>query len=369
MFHTFKTRSAVLALGLAGLGAAGAAHAQNTTTPSVTAPSVTLYGIVDQSLRYINNRSDSGGSHVQLENGAITNSRFGLRGTEDLGNDLQAIFRLENGFDPQNGTANQGGKLFGRYAYVGLAHKQWGTVMAGLNGAESFNFFGEFDPLTVGNSLSNSWPFIMTVGRLDNTLAYSGAFGGLNVGVTYGFNSNFNNNTYAYRGIRTSYDAGALSFGATVQELRQAGEIARMWGAAASYTLDGAKAFVGYMGGRDQLGMIDGVLNHPTRTPPPGNFIANPRKDMTLYTGVSYTGIDPWLITGAFYYSDADNINGVLDNDGKRYTAVVVAEYSLSRRTQVYGTVDFNRVTNGAWAELPGKRNQTGLAVGVRHSF
>jgi predicted porin len=48
---------------------------------------------------------------------------------------------------------------------------------------------------------------------------------------------------------------------------------------------------------------------------------------------------------------------------------VLLAEYSLSKATQVYGTVDYNHVSGGAYTELPGKNNQTGVAVGIRHMF
>ena len=191
---------------------------------------MTLYGIIDQSIRYTNHVDDGGGSKLQLANGAITNSRFGLKGDEDLGDGSRAVFRLENGFDPQTGMANQNGRLFGRYAYVGLSNDRWGTLTAGRQGAESFNF-GEFDPLTVGNYMGNSWPFLITVGRLDNLLTYAGKFGGLNLGLTYGFGNQFGSmRRGSYWGARASYDAGPLSFGGTYQEMRDPDDRAqRMW--------------------------------------------------------------------------------------------------------------------------------------------
>jgi predicted porin len=54
---------------------------------------------------------------------------------------------------------------------------------------------------------------------------------------------------------------------------------------------------------------------------------------------------------------------------GNRYTVVALAEYSLSKRTEVYGTVDFNKVSGAAEVELPGRSNQTGIAVGLRNFF
>jgi predicted porin len=46
-----------------------------------------------------------------------------------------------------------------------------------------------------------------------------------------------------------------------------------------------------------------------------------------------------------------------------------LAEYSLSKRTEVYGTVDFNKVNGAATVELPGRSNQTGIAIGMRNFF
>jgi predicted porin len=86
-----------------------AAHAQS---------AVTLYGIVNEGIDYINNQS--GGSVIGAVKGQTNGSRWGLRGTEDLGGGLKAIFDLENGFDGSAGTLSQGGRLFGRSAWMGL---------------------------------------------------------------------------------------------------------------------------------------------------------------------------------------------------------------------------------------------------------
>lgn len=82
-------------------------------------------------------------------------------------------------------------------------------------------------------------------------------------------------------------------------------------------------------------------------------------------------------LTGAFYYDKISNAALTAGNDGKRYTAVLLAEYALSKRTQVYGTVDYNKVKDAALPELSGggnatgigKSNQTSAGVGIRHIF
>jgi len=99
---------------------ATAAHAQS---------SVTLYGLIDAGLTYTNNQN---GSHnFKMTSGAVNGSRWGLRGSEDLGGGLKAIFTLENGFSIANGTLGQQGREFGRQAFVGLSSNQFGTVTLG----------------------------------------------------------------------------------------------------------------------------------------------------------------------------------------------------------------------------------------------
>ncbi|MFM0033429.1 porin [Paraburkholderia strydomiana] len=115
-------RIALSSLSLALLGVTGVAHAQS---------SVTLYGLIDESVQYVNNATPNGGSLVQLAGGNLQGNRFGLKGTEDLGGGLKAVFQLENGFDINTGKLQQGSRLFGRQAYVGLSHDAYGTITAG----------------------------------------------------------------------------------------------------------------------------------------------------------------------------------------------------------------------------------------------
>lgn len=88
-----------------------------------SASNVVLYGIVDVGVERI------GGVAVGTARENLTRitgsnqiaSRWGLRGSEDLGGGLRAVFQLESGFAPDTGTLMQNGRLFGREATVGLA--------------------------------------------------------------------------------------------------------------------------------------------------------------------------------------------------------------------------------------------------------
>ncbi|WP_233836693.1 porin [Paraburkholderia sp. ZP32-5] len=90
--------------------------------------SVTLYGIVDEGITYSNNQN--GHAAFQMQSGVASASRWGLRGTEDLGGGTKAIFVLENGFDPSTGSLGNNGRLFGRQAYVGLS-SSYGSLTMG----------------------------------------------------------------------------------------------------------------------------------------------------------------------------------------------------------------------------------------------
>jgi outer membrane protein OmpU len=112
-----KYQFGMLTILLAGLPVAS--HAQS---------SVSLYGIVDGGITWVSN---TGGSNVvKFDDGVSWGNRWGVKGTEDLGGGLSAVFVLENGFHLGNGALAQGGAEFGRQAYVGLSNT-WGTLSLG----------------------------------------------------------------------------------------------------------------------------------------------------------------------------------------------------------------------------------------------
>lgn len=91
--------------------------------------SVTIYGLLNPGLTIFDNVT--GGHDTTISDGVIQPSRLGFKGSEDLGGGLRTIFQLESGFNVKNGTLNQGGALFGRQAFVGIASKDLGTVTLG----------------------------------------------------------------------------------------------------------------------------------------------------------------------------------------------------------------------------------------------
>jgi predicted porin len=179
----------LFAASLAAVGAT-AAHAQS---------SVTLYGLIDTGITYVNKSSAStstaGHSFIGTNDNVSQTSRWGLRGSEDLGGGLKAIFTLESGFSPSNGTLGNGGTLFGRQAFVGLAQNNVGALTLGRQYSFSTDIIGAnytAGALTPGGNYAYHINDIdqLTSSRINNAIKFSSAnFSGLTFGAMYGFSN------------------------------------------------------------------------------------------------------------------------------------------------------------------------------------
>ena len=83
---------------------------------SAMAADVTLYGLVDYGFSYEHVDGDTADKDAQdtfqMKSGQNSGSRFGLKGTEDLGNGLKVGFVLENGFTADDGKMDNSDRLF-----------------------------------------------------------------------------------------------------------------------------------------------------------------------------------------------------------------------------------------------------------------
>lgn len=166
-------------------GFAGVAHAET---------SVTLYGLVDAGIGYKQTKVTQGDAFTKtrdigLINGVKNGNRWGLKGTEDLGNGTSAIFQLESGFDLGNGKSSQGGRLFGRKAIVGLTGDNWGTLTLGRQYNVADDFISPIDPF--GTSFFQAGVVDGAFGsspsaRMDNSIKYmTPDFAGFKAAVGY----------------------------------------------------------------------------------------------------------------------------------------------------------------------------------------
>ncbi len=181
--------------------------------PAFAQSSVTLYGLIDAGIAYTNNQS--GSKNIQTTSGAVNGSRWGLRGSEDLGGGLKAIFTLENGFNIDNGKLGQNSAEFGRQAFVGLASDQAGAVTLGRQYDSVVDYLAPLSLTGTGSggtffahpydndNLDNSF-------RVSNSLKYQSVnYGGLKFGALYGFSNDANGfSTNRAYSVGVSYNYG-----------------------------------------------------------------------------------------------------------------------------------------------------------------
>jgi predicted porin len=173
-------------------------------------------------------------------------------------------------------------------------------------------------------------------------------------------------------GFTASYAMGPLSIGGGYQQNSDnSSNKQKIWNANAVYTIGAAKLYAGYLHSTDDTGFVDSILQQRGLVSGTDILKGSGRRDDGPFAGITYQVTPALLLTGAFYYDHMKNaaIGGGATGSGNRYTGVALAEYALSKRTEVYGTVDFNKVTGAADVELPGRSNQTGVSIGLRNIF
>ncbi|WP_321797325.1 porin [Caballeronia sp. J97] len=138
--------------------AAGSAAAQS---------SVTLYGVADAFFQWFNN---GGRQSWSIRSGAGSSSMFGLKGSEDLGGGLKAVFTLENGYNLNNGTFSvDSGAMFYRQAWVGMTHEKYGTLTFGRQYQPTFWALYPSEPFRANELLSPVAAMATSIDR--NTLS------------------------------------------------------------------------------------------------------------------------------------------------------------------------------------------------------
>jgi general bacterial porin, GBP family len=372
--------------------------------------SVTLYGIVDAGVSYTNNQR--GGSAWQETVGKLGGNRWGLKGTEDLGGGLAAVFTIENGFNISNGTLQQGGREFGRQAFVGLTHKDYGTLTFGR----------QYDSLTdmvapyVGSQI---WPPSTHVGdtdnltqtfRINNSIRYrSPSIGGFSVGGLYAFSNQANGgNGTGFSNNQTwsaavNYVGGPVAFGAGYMQLNHPNSATNTSGAVgggSSTTGDDYSSgfFYGIDGGvaRQRIGTAAGSYTIGKVILAAGyshviiDYNDGAARKFNNYDVSARSFITPaFLVFGDYTYTDghATGLPGVGggEKDPKWHQVTLGADYFLSKRTELYATAEYqlaagdgSTLVNGSYQKIasiftvgaPSSTNrQVGVSMGLRHKF
>lgn len=132
---------------------------------------VTMSGMLD--LGVVREAGGAAGSVTKVSSGIENGSRLIFKGTEDLGGGNSAIFLMESGFQADTGTLGQGGLLFGRQVYVGLASRDWGTLTLGRQYTPNYAIMAQIgDPFAAGLAGVFSSVFSNSGARMNNTVKY-----------------------------------------------------------------------------------------------------------------------------------------------------------------------------------------------------
>jgi predicted porin len=183
---------------------------------------VTLYGILDAAI----SSQDTGGPegrNTVVNSGNQSSSRFGFRGTEDLGNGLKAMFNLEAGTAIDTGAGDSA--LFGRRAVVGL-EGGFGSLTLGREYSPIAAVAGATDAFGQGFYGSNLSAFTSNrlTRRLANSVNYkSPSWNGLKLLAAYAAGEVTTANTPSgdLKGVGLEYTLGSLYLGAAYHEINR----------------------------------------------------------------------------------------------------------------------------------------------------
>ena len=356
-------------LALAVLGAfAGVASAQS---------SVTLFGIVDLNAQYVKN--DGAARRVSLSQDGLNSSRFGVRGTEDLGGGLKAGFWLEGALSAD--TGNAAGKFWGRRSVVQLIGG-FGEVRLGRDYTPTFwnnTIFDAFGTNGLGDSshvlqigsassygvtpavfaAAGGGAINTTFVRADNAISY---FLPTNIGGLYGQAM-----VAASEGAATNagrYVGGRIGFAAGPFDVAAAYAVQRL------DAVSGGKQKTGNIGGSYDFGVakILGYYNRDTVT------LAGAEAKENRYSISGVVPLGQGEIHAGYSYSKMTNNVGFV-NDTKVDQFALGYVYNLSKRTALYSNVArLNNKGTSAANSLDGRAvtaggKATGAEFGVRHIF
>jgi predicted porin len=361
--------------------------------------SITVYGLIDQALEWSNPTKNAaneqrGSSGWRVVNGVSNGSRFGIRGSEDLGGGLKAIFAIETRFDADTGEITgsrarpadpadpASGKLkfWNAQSWVGL-DSQWGRLTAGRQYVPLFSGLANLDAsgYRYYDHLSQFFN-----NRLDNALLYqTPAFRGLTIQVMYAFSGALaapaNTGATAYpqgkgdsRGAGARWDRGDFSLGGGYMDYGadKSGNALFSnrveWGAGASYRFSRT----------GQIGLIylvsnlgSGVTNIADDNPSGSISDLKVTTDFIILSGRIGLGSGSGMLYVNYAYKNPRS-----DTDLKSPNLLgITYDYPLTRRTDVY--LALGNETNIKYA-IPGASTSSyaygsaqRVAFGLRHLF
>jgi predicted porin len=374
--------------------------------------SVTLYGVLDDGLTYLSNVN--GKKVVQMESGNLWGAIWGMKGTEDLGGGMKALFQIEGGFDVNSGRSGQGGLPFGHNTYVGLGSDRYGTVTLGRQFDSMSIVLGNYSSCYLyggsGFHFNDNDNVCQSV-RFNNAINYvSPTIGGVTGYATLalGNQSQFSQNrSFA---VAVNYTNGGFSAGAGYLNVNDAGspggpfdskgvgtaisdpendnyvgfmagnyillQDAQKWtvaGAGASYTIGKAVLTAEYTHSKYQ--------NSSYLTDIGGAGFPLTNVDFNNYEVGALYNFTPAFSFNAGYTLSTMRLSAV-SRETKFHIVQLLADYHFSKRTDVYYLVNyqvaagdgtyFNGVSFSQAASVQGvssNNHQLSTSLGIRHLF
>ncbi|MCP3720979.1 porin [Paraburkholderia sp. CNPSo 3281] len=359
-----------------------AAHAQS---------SVTLYGIIDTGLAYVHN---SGGHSTQITtmSGSLAGSRWGLKGSEDLGGGLKTVFQLENGFDPTNGTLGQNSRLFGRQAFVGISSDKFGTVTLGrqydpivdqvqpLTGDNYFGAIfappGDFDnydnSIRINNAVkwaSPSWGGV----TLEALYAFGGLAGSVGSGQTYSASAGYSSGSFSAAAGYMHIDYGNARL-----TTRPSGSADSLYNSAVNSAYSSARSVnSARVAGQYVISSVTfgAAYSFTQYNPDAMSSFSTSQK----FQNASVFGI--WQVLPTFSLGAGYNYTKTSGDSSAKYNMFSLgADYNLSKRTDVYAIAGYTHASGengsgpaeavvGSFDINSGSSSQAIAVVGLRHTF
>lgn len=331
--------------------------------------SVTLYGTVDLGLRHGSGLTASNApaskSTNSMDSGIHTTSRWGLRGSEDLGG-AKVLFQFESGLNAKTGASASASKYFDRASWLGL-QGGWGTLALGRQTTTLADAISPVDPLGMrfasfnpsigvaalsrhglgiefGNSGATSGSY-----RLDNAIKYTGQFGGFTARAMWGIGEvDKQTSALSSRGVGLAYAAGGFTVSGAFQRFKDVNQ----------RTLDGTTLGAAYQW--DKVRLAANAARSEAET-----AVGKHTVQRVLSAGTTWSVTPLFDLTAAYYKVDRSRTGATNDGYGR---LVAFAEYKLSRRTKVYAELDNTHWRNG-FQGAANKAHATGISAGVVHSF
>ena len=384
---------------------------------SAMAADVTLYGALDTGFEYFHHKTTNfDGTSVKddtfdMQTGWDTGNRWGLKGSEDLGNGYKVSFKLESGFNGDTGTMGQGSRLFGREAGLTLSGP-FGSVAFGRFGGISSSC-GTYDMLGYVESFDGGdgdvWGFAAS-DRYDNMVVYqTPRFAGLQLTAQYSFktdskdDASFKDGAQHYSGdegtshaqryasIGLSGEYGPASF-AVGYELTK-------YGVNEATTADGNDGYGRQMDKDGQLVFLGGSYDFevvqvfaeaqyfkhqtaaggyelgstdfgPVRVDPtdPSNSIGGSLglKGYGLHLGAAAPLGAGTLTAGLYYVDFSEEFTEEPDADAKYYGVSARYNYPLSERTSLYAGAGYGQTKDD---DTGNKDQLTQVYCGLVHTF